>query len=84
MPNQEDSILPNAPPNDRDVENEDEESSNSGHAAIDPSDTFNDPAKTDVKLEDLFNDDDDEDDDEFPSSGPTTADMPSSPPAAPV
>ena len=39
--------------------------------------------KTDIKLEDLFNDDD-EDDEEFPSSGATTGMVEDSPPAVPM
>lgn len=39
--------------------------------------------KTDIKLEDLFNDDD-EDDEEFPSSGAITGMVESSPPAVPM
>ena len=40
--------------------------------------------KSDVKLEDLFNDDDDADDDEFTSSGSVPDKIDSSPAAAPL
>lgn len=43
----------------------------------------NDNIKIDIKLEDIFNDEDDEDE-EFPSSEATKGKMESSPPAAPM
>jgi hypothetical protein len=45
-------------------------------------DSTNQASKADVKLEDLFNDND-EDDDEFPSPRPTAEALETSPPAAP-
>lgn len=83
VPNQEDILLPDAPANDLDLESGDGESNDPGDPSIPPPNTINDAAKIDVKLEDLFNDDDEEDD-EFPSSGPSSGTIPSSPPAAPV
>jgi len=82
-PNQEDSLMPDAPANGIDIENEDAESSDPSDPYVPPTSTISDAAKTDVKLEDLFNDDD-EDDEEFPSSGPSSGNIPSIPPAAPV
>ena len=82
----DDGVLPDAPSADR--------SDNTGAAESDDSTDilmhFNEPtqdgSKTEIKLEDLFNDDaDEDDDDEFSSSGPTTvAKLESSPPAAPL
>ncbi|KAL8721738.1 MAG: hypothetical protein Q9225_001636 [Loekoesia sp. 1 TL-2023] len=74
----EDSILPDAPPANPEASTAGDGGDLDGsHAAV------QDPAKTNVKLEDLF-DDDDEDDEEFPSSGVTNGTAPSSsPPASP-
>ncbi len=83
MPNQEDSVLPDAPANGIDVNSGDGESSDLDDPPVHPTDGVRNPALMDVKLEDLFKDED-EDDDEFPSSVPTSGNIPSSPPAAPV
>ena len=82
-PNQEDILLPDASGNGIDNKLEDEESSDSGTSSDHPVDRKEDSAKIDVKLEDLFNDDD-ESDEEFLSSGPPSGNMPSSPLEAPV
>ena len=74
----EDSILPDAPP-EADVETREEDSDASQEEPTNSKDT----AKRDVKLEDLFNDED-SDDTEFPSSGISNGKMESSPPAAPM
>ncbi|KAL8700302.1 MAG: hypothetical protein Q9201_005521 [Fulgogasparrea decipioides] len=72
----EDSILPDAPPADF-------EASDSSHAdKLDGSYVVvQDPKKENVKLEDLFDDDEDE---EFPSSGASKENPSSSPPASPL
>ena len=81
--NQEDAHLPDAPAVNLNVKNDGGGSSDSGDALMLPDDATKDSSKMDVKLEDLFNDDDEEDE-EFPSSGPPSENMPSSPPAAPM
>ena len=83
LSNQDYSLVPNAPVDDDENEIHDKGSSDSGDPLILPDDAVKDPAKIEVKLEDLFNTDD-EDDDEFPSSRPTGENIPSSPPVAPV
>lgn len=83
IPDHEDSLMPDAPANGIDIENEDAENSDPSDPYVPPTRAIGDAAKIDVKLEDLFNDDD-EDDEEFPSSGPSNGNIPSSPPAAPV
>lgn len=83
----EDSILPDAPAEPR-LEQDDSgdntqddatTQSNSGEVV----DSVSRPQTDEVRLEDLFNDDED-DDEEFPSSGATDVKMASSPPQAPM
>ena len=74
-PRKEDSTLPDAPTHHLDeqgiaLKRNDIENTATGFA------------KEEVKLEDLFNDDDE--DEEFPSSSPPVAKVESSPPAAPL
>ena len=79
-PAEEDSVLPDAPPQALDyvkAEIEDENKTERG-------DSMSKAPYADVKLEDLFNDGDDEDNDEFLSSAAVTAKPESSPPAAPL
>ncbi|KAL9581701.1 MAG: hypothetical protein Q9212_003740 [Teloschistes hypoglaucus] len=74
-PMDEDTVLPDAPPAGL-------ESSDSDDGPVDnsPITAIQDPAKENIKLEDLFDDDDDE---EFPSSGLSNDTSNSSPPASP-
>ena len=74
---EEDSELPDAPPHVLDVQ-EDREGDDRKELEIEG--PAQEQLKTDIKLEDLFNDED-EDDEEFPSSGATVK---NSPPAVPM
>ncbi len=78
-PLEEDSELPDAPPRALDIK--EREGDNQKVLAIE--DPVQEALMTDIKLEDLFNDDD-EDDEEFPSSGAITGMVESSPPAVPM
>lgn len=78
-PLEEDSELPDAPPHVLHVQ-EDREGNN--QKELENGGPVQEEIKTDVKLEDLF--DDDEDDEEFPSSGATTGIVENSPPAVPM
>lgn len=76
---EDDSILPDAPLQALgDVKEEEDSEGSAGEAG-----QTNATSKPDVKLEDLFNDDD-ESDEEFPSSSIPNGEPESSPPAAPV
>ena len=79
-PLEEDSELPDAPPHSLDIQEEGERDNQKGLENGVPA---REEAKTDIKLEDLFNDDDEEDE-EFPSSGATTGMIENSPPAVPM
>lgn len=74
-PMDEDSILPDAPPVGLEAsESDDGQIDDSSNAVI------QDPSKENIKLEDLFDDDDDE---KFPSSSLSNETANSSPPASP-
>ena len=79
-PLEEDSELPDAPPHALDIR-EEGEGDNQKESEIGVS--VQEELKTEIKLEDLFNDVDD-DDEEFPSSGATTGMVESNPPAPPM
>lgn len=79
-PLEEDSELPDAPPHALDIQ-EDREREN--QKELETGGPVQEEKKTDIKLEDLFNDDE-EDDEEFPSSGATTGMIENSPPAVPM
>ena len=72
---EEDSTLPDAPTHHLDEQN-------TALRVNGPESTGAEPVKAEVKLEDLFNDD--EEDEEFPSSSPPSAKVEGSPPAAPL
>lgn len=72
---EEDSTLPDAPTHNVDQQD-------IALKGDDPESTATGSVKEEVRLEDLFNDDDE--DDEFPSSSPPDAKVESSPPAAPL
>ena len=78
-PLEEDSELPDAPPHALDIQ--DNRGDDRRISGIET--PAQEELKTDIKLEDLFNDDD-EDDEEFPSSGATTGMVGHSPPAVPM
>ncbi len=73
----EDGVLPDAPPADPGASNVDV-----GGDSGSPHTLMHEPSQADIKLEDLFADDDE--DEEFPSSGVTDASaLESSPPVGP-
>lgn len=84
---QDEDILPDAPPTPADAsKNADETGSSDGSVdtMMQSTSERTDATKIEIKLEDLFNDDDEEDA-EFPSSVPTTNNnLESSPPPAPL
>ena len=77
---EEDSELPDAPPHVLDIQ-EDREGDDQKESEIEG--PAQEELKTDIKLEDLFNEED-EDDEEFPSSGATAGMVENSPPAVPM
>ena len=79
-PFEEDSDLPDAPPQALDLT---EESEGDNQKELGGGVPVQEELKPEIKLEDLFNDVDEEDE-EFPSSGATTGMVESSPPAVPM
>jgi len=79
---EEDELLPDASAQALDGL-KDEDSDDANEEGSKPNNSTHQASKADVKLEDIFNDDDDEDE-EFPSSGATTGKVESSPLAAPL
>ena len=77
---EEDSELPDAAPHALDIK---EEGKGDDQKELDIDVPVQEELKTEIKLEDLFNDLD-EDDEEFPSSGATAGMVESSPPAVPM
>ena len=78
-PLEEDSELPDAPPHVLGVQEE----RGDDQKELEIEGPTQEELKTDIKLEDLFNDDE-EDDEEFPSSGATVGMVENSPPAVPM
>lgn len=67
---EEDSVLPDAPPADPSEDEETAVTEGSTDIVMHSVEATKDSSKTDIKLEDLFDDDEDEDDEfSFPSSG---------------
>ena len=80
---QEDIVLPDAPAQPSSDGKQDSDSDESDGAVARAEETTKSTAKTEIKLQDLFKDDDDSDE-EFPGSAATDSKMESSPPATPV